>query len=287
MGVEIESAALKVKDGSAAFSSANRPKLTSDIIADYLDRMGGSATLVKPDGSQYNPDRKGRINIGDRMTTAEKFGQSPDVGLNNEFTKLPEVHARFDDRQVALQVQKEIATGRLTTQKFYEVATKEIANQAADEIRRSPDIKLGRGEDIEVRKSSGGFEVVATKQYQPIPSRGNTLARTYQLDIDKADPELRLKNQSSAATIVAFNKPEEAYSAPKSLKELQAESRRLEASGTKAIAPDTRTEFKPEPIQPTKQQSKTALPLEADRIGGYEPKHVPQILEALKTPLPF
>lgn len=210
-----EIAPKKINDGSITTteSTGKPPKLTSDIIADYLDRMGGQATLVKPDGTQYNPDRKGRVVIGDRMTTAEKFGQANDVGLNNEFTKLPEVHARFDDRRTALQVQKEIATGKLTTQKFFEVPTQEIANQAADEIRRSPEIQLGRGENIEVRKSSGGFEVVATKQYQPIPSRGNTLARTYGL------------NNDPTGAYVAFNKPEESYSAPKSLKELQAEIR--------------------------------------------------------------
>lgn len=204
---------------------AKPPKLTSDIIADYLKVMGGEAMLVKPGGSQYNPDRKGRVVIGDRMTTAEKFGQAGDVGLNNEFTKLPEVHARFDDRMTALQVQKEIATGKLTTQKFFEVPSKEIANQAADEIRRSPDIKLGRGEIIDVRPSGKGYEVVAVKQYQPIPSRGNTLARTYNL------------NNDPTGTFVGFNKPEEAYSAPKTLKELQGELRKsYQAFGLKSNA---------------------------------------------------
>jgi len=225
----------KINTGAIATSAnePSRPKLTSDIIADYLERMGGQATLVKPDGSQYNPNRKGRVNIGDRMTTAEKFGQAADVGLSNEFQKLPEVHARFDDRQVALQVQKELATGRLTTQKFFESPDKAIADQAADEIRRSDGL-LGRGESVEVRKLGKAYEVVAVKQYQPVPSRGNSAVRSYGLD---NDPEGRF---------VAFNKPEEAYAAPKTLKELQAEARRLEASGTQALASDTRTEFKPQ-----------------------------------------
>jgi hypothetical protein len=329
----------KINDGSISttINEPNRPKLTSDIIADYLDRMGGQATLVKPDGSQYNPDRKGRVNVGDRMTLAEKFGQAGDVGLNNEFQKLPEVHARFDDRMTALQVQKEIATGRLTTQKFFEVPTKEIANQAADEIRRSPEL-LGRGETLEVRPSKGGFEVVAVKAYQPIPSRGNTLARTYNL------------NNDATGTFVAFNKPEESYSAPKSLKELQADTRKayqtfglkpnasiadLEAAvqpivgdvktnpqlrdRLSTVLSDIQSRTTPEPViaergwdkvparspmteqlteqfkaiapappqspplPPQSPLSKTRLALESDRIGGYEPKHVPKILEALNN----
>lgn len=225
----------KINTGAIATSvnEPSRPKLTSDIIADYLKLMGGEATLVKPDGSQYNPNRKGRVSIGDRMTTAERFGQAADVGLSNEFQKLPEVHARFDDRQVALQAQKELATGRLTTQKFYETPDKAIADQAADEIRRSDGL-LGRGESVEVRKLGKAYEVVAVKQYQAVPSRGNSAVRSYGLD---NDPEGRY---------VAFNKPEEAYAAPKSLKELQAEARQLEASGGKALAPDTRAEFKPQ-----------------------------------------
>jgi hypothetical protein len=222
---------------STSAKEPSRPKITSDIIATYLDLMGGQATLVKPDGSQYNPDRKGRVMIGDRMTTAEKFGQAGDIGLNNDFTKLPEVHARFDDRMTALQVQKEIATGKLTTQKFFELPSKEIANQAADEIRRSADIKLERGEIIDVRPLSQGYEVVAVKQYQPIPSRGNTLVRTYNL------------NNDPAGTFVGFNKPEEAYSAPKSLKELQGEIRSQQKQLTSAykelnVSPDmTKVEY--------------------------------------------
>lgn len=205
----------KINTGSLSTSikDPKAPKLTSDILADYLKMMGGEPMLVRPDGSQYNPDRKGRVNIGDRMTTAEKFGQAADVGLSNDFMKLPEVQARFDDRRLALQVQKELSTGRLTTQKFYEVPTKEVANQVADEIRRSPEL-LGRGESVEVRPAGKGFEVVAVKQYQPIPSRGNSLVRSYSL------------NNDPTGVYVAFNKPEEAYKAPPSLKELQANTRK-------------------------------------------------------------
>lgn len=228
----------KINTGSVSSSvkESNRPKLTSDIIANYLDLMGGEKMVVRPDGSQYSPNRKGRVNIGDRMTTSEKFGQASDVGLNNDFTKLPEIHARFDDRRTALQVQKEIATGRLTTQRFYQVPTQELAEQVANEIRQAPDL-LGRGETLEIRKAGEGFEVVAVKQYQPIPSRGNTLVRTY-----GAVEHNALKNDPTGI-YVAFNKPEEAYKAPKSLKELQAESRSQQLQLTNAykelnVSPD-------------------------------------------------
>lgn len=336
-GVNNMAANKKINTGSLSTSikEPKAPKLTSDILADYLKMMGGEPMLVRPDGSQYNPDRKGRVNIGDRMTTAEKFGQAADVGLSNDFMKLPEVQTRFDDRRLALQVQKELSTGRLTTQKFYEVPTKEVANQVADEIRRSPEL-LGRGESVEVRPAGKGFEVVAVKQYQPIPSRGNSLVRSYSL------------NNDPTGVYVAFNKPEEAYSAPKSLKELQADTRKayqsfglkpnasiaeLEAAvqpivseikntpelrdrlATVLVDIKNRPELESVPLErgwdkvqarsPMTQQvmqqaaiasappqspplplqsppSKTKLALESDRIGGYQPKHIPKILEALK-----
>lgn len=174
----------KINTGSVSSSvkEPKSPKLTTDTLYKYLQMMGGDPVIVKPDGSQYNPDRKGRVNVGDRMTTAEKFGQAADVGLNNEFTKLPEIHTRFDDPKIASMVAKELATGELTVG-----------------MQRNPE--------------TGEIETI-TKKFQPIPSRGNTQLRQYSLGNDPTGRYL------------AFNKPEEAYKAPPSLKELQADLRK-------------------------------------------------------------
>lgn len=262
----------KINTGSVSSSvkEPKSPKLTTDTLYKYLQMMGGDPVIVKPDGSQYNPDRKGRVNVGDRMTTAEKFGQAADVGLNNEFTKLPEIHARFDDPKIASMVAKELATGELTVG-----------------MQRNPE--------------TGEIETI-TKKFQPIPSRGNTQLRQYSLGNDPTGRYL------------AFNKPEEAYKAPPSLKELQADLRKsykafdLKPDATlrevaaavqprlnevknspelrdrlQTVLSDIQNRTVPEQVtqqaiavEPT-PRSKTQLALESDRIGGYDITHADKI----------
>lgn len=163
------SADKKINTGSVSSSvkEPKMPKLTTDTLYKYLQMMGGEPVIVKPDGSQ---------------ATKGKFAFGQDVGLNNEFTKLPEIHTRFDDPKIASMVAKELATGELTIG-----------------MQRNPE--------------TGEIETV-TKKFQPIPSRGNTQLRRYSLSNDPS------------GAYIAFNKPEEAYKAPKSLKELQADTRK-------------------------------------------------------------
>lgn len=172
----------KINDGSVS-SSVKEPKpqkLTTDTLYKYLQMMGGEPVIVKPDGKQ---------------ATKGKFAFGQDIGLNNEFTKLPEIHTRFDDPKIASMVAKELATGELTVG-----------------MQRNPE--------------TGEVETM-TKRFEPIPSRGNTQLRRYKLQNDTSgyvDPETK-KWVDTSGTYLAFNKPEEAYKAPKSLKELQREAR--------------------------------------------------------------
>ncbi len=252
----------KINTGSLS-TSVKEPKsqkLTTDTLYKYLQMMGGEPVIVKPDGKQ---------------ATKGKFAFGQDVGLNNEFTKLPEIHVRFDDPKISSLVAKELATGELTVG-----------------MQRNP--------------QTGEIETI-TKKFEPIPSRGNTQMRGYRLGNDPTGDYL------------AFNKPEEAYKAPKSLKELQADLRKsyqafdlkpnaslpeLEAAVQPRLNevknnPDLRDRLQtvlsdmqsrqvlkpvatPEPEPVRSQPNKTRLALESDRIGGYQPKHVPKILEALQ-----
>lgn len=247
----------KINTGSVSSSvrEPKSPKLTTDTLYKYLQMMGGDPVIVKPDGSQ---------------ATKGKFAFGQDVGLNNEFTKLPEIHTRFDDPKIASMVAKELATGELTVG-----------------MQRNPE--------------TGEIETI-TKKFQPVPSRGNTQLRQYSLGNDPTGRYL------------AFNKPEEAYKAPPSLKELQADLRKsykafdLKPDATlpeveaavqprlnevknspelrdrlQTVLSDIQNRTVPEQVaqqaiavEPT-PRSKTQLALESDRIGGYDITHAEKI----------